>query len=96
MPQTVQGTGNTESESVSQFFHILDSVAQTKGCVRVNEAWEATNYSSCCNTEKGIYYYKTYNNSRLTAIMMHNEDLNSDKLVRFPLRLNGDILFENQ
>ena len=89
--------GESENESVSQFFHILSSVAQQRGltCVRPGE-YEFTLYSSCCNTNKGIYYYTTYENSRITAVDMHAEDLESDKIIRYPLRNTQDICFENR
>lgn len=78
-------SGESESESISQFFHILGSVQQERGCVRLNDGYEITIYSSCCNTDKGIYYYKTYENSQISAVFMHNENLNSDKLKSYPL-----------
>lgn len=53
--------GDSESESVSQFFQILRSVAMARGCVRLGgDSYEITVYSSCCNTDRGIYYYTTY------------------------------------
>lgn len=56
-------SGDTESESVSQFFHILGSVDQQRGCCDVGDGeFEITIYTSCCNTEKGIYYYTSYDN----------------------------------
>ena len=80
--------GQNEDESVSQFFHILDSVKQYKGCVQVeNGEYEYTIYSVCCNTDKGIYYYKTYHNSCITAIDMHRENLDGDKVIAYPLQL---------
>lgn len=84
-----------ESASVNQFFHILDSVAQTKGCARVGDGWEFTVYSSCCNTEKGLFYYKTYENSQITCIKLHNCDLQSSRLSTYPLRRAANILTEN-
>ena len=75
----------SESASISQFFHILNSVAQQYGCVQVENSYEKTVYSSCCNTDKGIYYYTTYENSQITGIQLHQEDLNSDTLVSYPL-----------
>lgn len=84
-----------EAESVCQFFHILDAVTQVKGCNQVNGKWEITRYSSCCNTDKGIYYYKTYNNPQLTAVCLNNMNLDSSKLMRFPLRNKGNIFYEN-
>ena len=38
-----------------------------------------------CNTDKGIYYYTTYENSRITAVDMRREDLNGDALDAWPL-----------
>ncbi|EEB9150714.1 linear amide C-N hydrolase, partial [Salmonella enterica subsp. enterica serovar Paratyphi B] len=79
--------GTTESESLSQFFQILGSVAQQRGCVQVGdeEKYEITIYSSCCNTDKGIYYYTTYENSQITGVDMHAEDLDGTELVTYPL-----------
>lgn len=88
-------SGSTENESVSQFFHILGSVEQQRGCVQVDDAFELTVYASCCNTDKGIYYYKTYENSRITAVYLFHEDLNSCKLITYPLRTAQEIEKEN-
>lgn len=85
-----------EYSSVSQFFHILDAVAQQRGCVRLDEGLERTVYSSCCNTRKGIYYYKTYDNSRITGVKLHSIPLDSEALSLFPLRWQQDILYENE
>lgn len=89
--------GNSEKESVSQFFHILGSVVQQRGlsCVRDQE-YEVTLYSSCCNTDKGIYYYTTYENSRITAVDMHAEDLEGKEIICYPLRKAQDICYENR
>ncbi len=65
-------SGEEEDESVSQFFHILGSVDQQRGCCEVTEGkYEITIYTSCCNTAKGIYYYTTYDNHQITAVDMH-------------------------
>ena len=85
-----------EEESVSQFFHILDAVSQPKGCTEVEGGhFEYTIYSSCVNTEKGIYYYKTYDNSALTAVSLLKENLDSDKLLQYPLRKKLVVQSEN-
>lgn len=86
---------HTENESVNQFFHILDTVAQTRGCARIEDGYEITLYSSCCNTDCGIYYYKTYGNTQLTAVHLYHEALNSSKLIQYPLRIKGDVFSEN-
>ncbi|WP_281258183.1 choloylglycine hydrolase [Leucobacter massiliensis] len=89
--------GESESESLSQFFQILGSVAQQRGCVLVedDDKYEITIYSSCCNTDRGIYYYRTYENSQLSAVDMHREDLDSDALVTYPLVTGQQINFQN-
>lgn len=85
----------SEEGSVSQFFHILGSVAQQRGCVKINGAFEKTVYSSCCNTDKGIYYYTTYENSQITAVYMNHENLDGSRLVSYPLRTEPQIQKEN-
>ena len=65
-------SGDSESASVSQFFHILHSVEQQRGCCDVGgEKYEITIYTSCCNADKGIYYYTTYENHQITGVDMH-------------------------
>ena len=88
-------SGDSESESVSQFFHILASVEQQRGCCKVDHGYEYTIYSSCCNTDKGVYYYTTYENSQITAVDMHRCDLERDKLVSFPLITGQQIRWQN-
>ena len=90
-------SGEDESESVSQFFHILGSVDQQRGCCEVADGkYEITIYTSCCNASKGIYYYTTYDNHQITAVDMHAEDLDSDQVIRYPIRLKGEIRWQNK
>ena len=89
-------SGNFEAESVSQFFHILKSVEMQRGCIRVEkELYAITIYSSCCNTERGIYYYTTYDNSRIHAVDMHKENLQGDTLIEYPLKKEPNIKYQN-
>lgn len=90
-------SGDSESESISQFFHILGSVAQQRGCVHMgNGQYEITIYTSCCNTAKGIYYYTTYENSQITAVDMYCEDLDGTMLVSYPLVKGQQIYRQNK
>ena len=83
-------------EKVSQFFHILGSVEQIKGCCRLADAsLEHTLYTSCCDTARQIYYYTTYGNRRITGIDMKREDPNGNSLSRYPLLTDEDIHFQN-
>ena len=88
--------GDSEQERVSQFFHILGSVAQQRGCVVLQDGGlERTVYSSCCNTDRGIYYYSTYGGSRIHAVDLHREDLDGDRLSIYPMREDWKLCFEN-
>jgi len=90
-------SGTSESESLSQFFQILGSVAQQRGCVRVGgeDKYEITIYSSCCNTRTGVFYYTTYENSQITGVDMHKEDLDSATLVDYPMVKGQQIAMQN-
>lgn len=89
-------SGEGENESVSQFFHILNSVDQQRGCCDLGDGkYEITIYTSCYNTNKGIYYYTTYNNHQITAIDMHKENLDGDKIIRYPLIKEEQIKSQN-
>lgn len=89
-------SGEGEDESVNQFFHILNSVEQQRGCCDLGDnKYEITIYTSCCNTNKGIYYYTTYDNHQITAVDMHKENLDGDKLVRYPLIRKEQIKMQN-
>ncbi|EJZ8624922.1 linear amide C-N hydrolase, partial [Enterococcus faecalis] len=87
---------SSEYESISQFFHILSSVEQQKGLCDVgDEKYEYTIYSSCCNLEKGIYYYRTYDNSQITAVDMNKENLEKDSLIVYPMVETQQINYAN-
>lgn len=78
-------TENTDEAGICQFFHILNSVHQPAGCVKAGDAYVKTVYSSCCNIDKGIYYYTTYENSQITGVDMNGVNLNGNTLLRYPL-----------
>ncbi|MDE6767894.1 MAG: linear amide C-N hydrolase, partial [Eubacterium sp.] len=89
-------SGDGEKESVSQFFHILNSVDQQRGCCDLGDGkYEISIYTSCCNTNKGIYYYRTYDNHQITAVDMNRENLNDDKLIRYSLITEEQIRILN-
>ena len=89
-------SGNSESESVSQFFHILGSVDQQRGCCELdNGEYEITIYTCCCNASKGIYYYTTYDNHQITAVDMNRENLDGSTLIRYSLIKGEQIKMQN-
>lgn len=89
-------SGSSEAESVGQFFHILGSVEQTRGCCEVAPGkFEITIYTSCWNAQTGVYYYTTYLDRRIKAVDMHRTDPDSRELTRYPMLQQEDINFQN-
>lgn len=89
-------SGDSEEESVSQFFHILGSVDQQRGCSEDEDGkYEITLYTSCCSATAGTYYYTTYNNHQITAVDMHRVNLDEADLYRYPLEDREKIFFRN-
>ena len=90
-------SGDSEEDSVGQFFHILGSVEQQNGCTFISDPdlYEYTIYSSCYNTNKAILYYRTYKNSQITAVSLNNEDLESEDLINYLLINEEQINFIN-
>lgn len=89
-------SGDAESESVNQFFHILGTVDGPRGCCDLGKGrYETTIYTSCCNADKGIYYYTTYGNHQITAIRLRRENLEDNVLVRYPLIQGEQIKLQN-
>ena len=75
----------------------MQSVEQQNGCTFINDPdlYEYTVYSSCYNTNEGILYYKTYNNSQITAVDLNKEDLDSADLIDYKLISDEQINFIN-
>ena len=92
----VKYASQKDSDELSQFFHMLGAVEQPDGCVRVDDRFQKTLYSCCCDTAQGIYYYTTYQNRQITAIDMFQTDLDRDSLSAFPLVTEQQIRWENR
>ena len=89
-------SGDGEKESVSQFFHILNSVDQQRGCCELDDGkYEITIYTSCCNTNKGIYYYTAYDNHQISGVDMYKENLDGSELIRYSLNVEEQIKMQN-
>jgi choloylglycine hydrolase len=89
-------SGDSEEDSVNQFFHILGSVEQQRGGCNVgDDKYEITLYTSCCSADTGIYYYTTYGNHQITGVDMNKEDLDGATLARYPLVTGEHIRMQN-
>ena len=62
-------------------------------CIR--DRYEITIYTSCCNADRGIYYYTTYENHQITAVDMYRENLDGEIPVHYPLVQGEHILLQN-
>lgn len=88
--------GESENESISQFFHILGAVEQQRGCVILPDgSCELTVYTSCINTDKGIYYYTTYENQAICKVDMYRCDLEGTELFLYPLIKTQQLIYLN-
>ncbi len=75
-----------EKDSVRRFFEILSTVEIPKGLVKTkSETLHYTLYSSCINTENGIYYYKLSHNRNTNAVSLFKENLDLNTLICYPL-----------
>ena len=60
-------------------FYIFNSVDQQRGYYDFGDKqYEIAIYTSCCNTDKGIYYYTTYDNHQIIVIDMNKENLDEN------------------
>lgn len=84
-----------EFSSVNQFFHVMNSVSQTRGLCAVNDNYEITIYTSCINLNEGKYYYTTYNNHQINMVDLHKVDLDQKDLVTFKFLDEENINIEN-
>ncbi len=86
-----------EGSSVGQFFHLLSSVEMLRGICKTDAGtWDITGYSACINTTRGLYYYTTYGNRRISCVDLHQTDLDSSSLIRFPLLTEQSIHYQNK
>ncbi|WP_033159682.1 choloylglycine hydrolase [Mycoplasmoides alvi] len=74
---------NNEISDITQFFHILGSVSQTRGTVMAHEnRYELTLYSNCYSSKTLTLYYKTYNNSQINALNLKNENISNSTVLK--------------
>ncbi len=79
----------------NRMFRILGAVERTKGCTAADDPDVITQYTSCCDAERGIYYFTTYENRTVTAVDMHRERLDGDVPVSYPMVTEPWVLLRN-
>ena len=89
-------SGESEAESVNQFFHILSAVSVPEGCCAVeNGDFDKTLYSSCMSTAENAYYYKSYQSHSIRRICMNKENKDAVNLVKFTFAAEEHIINQN-
>jgi len=81
-----------KGNAITLFYKLLDNVSVPCGAIVLqNGKTVITQYSSCMDMANGVYYYKTYGNSRICAVRLSKEK--ADSLISYPLEKKQDILF---
>lgn len=88
--------GDSESQAVSQYFHIMNTVENPRGCCDLgDDKYQITRYTCCCNCDKGVYYYTTYDSRRIMAVRMNRENLDDSCLVCYEPIEEEQIICQN-
>lgn len=83
-------------ENSVQFFHMLGTATQIKGCtITENDDCEYTVYASCYDTDMGVYYYKTYENFAIGAVDMKKEKLDASVLTQHNMINESVVTWHN-
>ena len=70
------------ANEVEELFSILSAVAPPRGAVINNEGKEHfTRYTCLMDCARGVYYYKTYDNSKIRGVEIKKESLDEEALV---------------
>lgn len=94
---TLNATKYEDKEGcVCQLFHILSSVEQLEGTVAVGDKFERTDYSSVINLDTLTYYFRTYHNSRISAVRLFDENTDAASLISYDLNRTQDIYYLNR
>lgn len=87
---------NPERQAVTQYFRMMDTISIPRGCCDLGDGkYHITRYVCCCNCDKGVYYYNTYENHRITAVDMHRENLEGDKFICYEPITSEQIFEQN-
>ena len=88
----------TDAESaITHVFHLLDTVAVPDVSVKAaNGNFHKTTYSICFDTIDRCYHIRTYENSQITGVDMHLENLDGEQLITYPLIQEQQIKILNE
>lgn len=76
---------NTDEASLTQYFHIMQSVGQANGCDQVDGGlYEITQYSCGANLATMDFYWTTYGNQQINGIRASKLNLDASELYVYP------------
>ena len=84
-----------KTDMVHSFFHLLDSVSVPCGGLIPAHPNMITQYSSCCDLDRTIYYYTTYENRAIQAIDLNRVNIDGTQLISYPLLKKGRPHLQN-
>lgn len=80
---------------ISSFFHCMDAVSVPEGVALSKEGTPIiTRYTCCCDPAAGRYYYTTYENRRITAVSLEEENLDAARPISYSLIKEESICFQ--
>ncbi|MBO5415512.1 MAG: choloylglycine hydrolase [Clostridia bacterium] len=84
----------SESADIGRFFHIMDTVAQPRGCALTEEgAPICTVYTSCADLRSAEYYFTTYSCRQIRAVSLSELSLNTENLISYPMEQSENISY---
>lgn len=83
---------HTKEQSISRFFHIMDTVSQPCGYALTDSgAPVSTVYTSCADTSSFTYYFTTYGCRRIYAVKPSLHALDDTEITSFEMHHKEDI-----
>lgn len=87
---------DSESDAVTQFFRMMNTIELPRGCCDIGDGkYQITRYTCCCNCDKGIYYYTTYENHRVTAVDLRRENLENNRIICYEPVSAEQVVYQN-
>lgn len=84
-----------KDEAVSRLFHIFSTVNQPHGLFRADERRLRTVYTSCMDTEDLSYYFTTYTCRQIHSVKLHNDLLDNNEILSYPMAHKENIEYLN-
>ena len=83
-------SSNCKADSAANLFHLLSTVMMPEGSVKTELGFERTEFSSCVDLNRLIYYYRHYDSLNTRAVHMNKESLDGDALIRHEIKKEAE------